>query len=232
MAAAVALSMCAIAAGSMPTRAQSAAFHPAKYRSGDAPAMPPPTVVGGGEVMVELDVTSAGVVRGARALRSTSPYTDALIAAVKTWRFQAAEVEAADPSAAPGAPRWKPVDATVLVGEIVTAPALNNPTLGELPKDVGAESDATPFPFSTSVPLFPPRARDAGLVMMEATIDVTGGVRDSRIVHSNPPFDDAALATLKGWRFRPARVGGASVPVYAYFIFGFRQPTTGVASLR
>src|SRR6476646_2318923 len=63
------------------------AFRPAKYLDGTLPALPPTTVVGGGEVMLEVDVTSAGAVRGVRTLRTTPPYTEAWIAATKTWRF-------------------------------------------------------------------------------------------------------------------------------------------------
>src|SRR4249920_1175426 len=76
-------------------------FHPAKYLDGTLPALPPTTVVGGGEVMLEVDVTSGGAVRGVRTLRTTPPYTDALIAATKTWRFSPAEIEV-DPPPPPG----------------------------------------------------------------------------------------------------------------------------------
>src|SRR4051812_34958902 len=73
------------------------AFHPAKYRGGALPPLPPLTVVGGGEVMLELEVTSMGAVRAARALRTTAPYTDLLIGATKTWQFSPAELEIEPP---------------------------------------------------------------------------------------------------------------------------------------
>jgi hypothetical protein len=60
------------------------AFHPAKFREGALLELPPPTVVSGGEVLLELDVTSAGAVRQARTLRTTPPYTAALIAATRS----------------------------------------------------------------------------------------------------------------------------------------------------
>jgi len=199
------------------------AFHPARYLDGTLPALPPTTVVGGGEVMLEMDVTSAGSVRGVRTLRTTRPYTEALIAATKTWRFAPAEIEV-EPPPPPGQPRFKAVDATVLVSAVFLAPALIGPTLGDLPRDVGSESDSTPFPFSTTPPLFPPRARDAGLVMIETTIDTGGQPTANKILRSSPAFDEAALAALRQWRFRPARVGGSSTPTLAYVIVGFRQP--------
>jgi len=202
------------------------AFRPARYLDGTLPALPPTTVVGGGEVLLEMDVTSAGSVRGVRTLRTTRPYTEALIAATKTWRFAPAEVEV-EPPPPPGQPRFKAVDATVLVSAVFLAPALIGPTLGDLPRDVGSESDSTPFPFATTPPLFPPRARDAGLVMIETTIDTGGQPTANKILRSSPAFDEAALAALRQWRFRPARVGGSSTPTLAYVIVGFRQPALG-----
>jgi len=202
------------------------AFRPARYLDGTLPALPPTTVVGGGEVLLEMDVTSAGSVRGVRTLRTTRPYTEALIAATKTWRFAPAEVEV-EPPPPPGQPRFKAVDATVLVSAVFLAPALIGPTLGDLPRDVASESDSTPFPFSTTPPLFPPRARDAGLVMIETTIDTGGQPTANKILRSSPAFDEAALAALRQWRFRPARVGGSSTPTLAYVIVGFRQPALG-----
>ena len=202
-------------------------FHPAKYRDGALPALPPPTVVGGGEVMIELDVTSGGAVRGAKALRTTPPYTAALIDATKTWRFTPAEVENENPNPAPGEPKWKTVDSTVLVAAVIRAPALIGPTLGDTPRDVGSESDTTPFPFSTTTPLFPPLARDAGIVLIETTIDVRGEPTNSRVLRSSPSFDKAALTAVSQWRFRAARILGSTTPTLAYVIVGFRQPALG-----
>jgi TonB family protein len=199
------------------------AFRPAKYLDGTLPALPPTTVVGGGEVMLEVDVTSAGAVRGVRTLRTTRPYTEALIAATKTWRFSPAEIEV-EPPPPPGQPRFKAMESTVLVTAVFLAPALIGPTLGDLPRDVGNESDSTPFPFSTTPPLFPPRARDAGLVMIETTIDTGGQPTANKILRSSPAFDEAALAALRQWRFRPGRIAGSPTPTLAYVIVGFRQP--------
>jgi TonB family protein len=203
------------------------AFHPAKYRDGALPALPPPTVVGGGEVMLELVVASTGAVRDAKVLRTTPPYTAALIAATKSWQFMPAEVENERPNPLPGEPKFKPVDSTVLVAALIRAPSILGPTLGDTPRDIGSESDTTPFPFSTVMPAFPPRARDAGIVMIETTIDASGLATRSRVVRSSPSFDDAALDALRQWRFRPARILGSATPTLAYVILGFRQPALG-----
>jgi TonB family protein len=216
-----------LVATAVPALLGAPAFHPAKYLDGTLPELPPPTVVGGGEVMLELDVSSAGSVRDARALRTTPPYTAALVAATKSWRFTPAEVENENPNPSPGEPKLKPVNSTVLVAAVIRGPSLLGPTLGDVPKDIGSESDTTPFPFSTVMPLFPPRARDAGIVMIETTIDAGGLATRSRVVRSSPSFDDAALDALRQWRFRPARILGSTTPTLAYVIVGFRQPALG-----
>ncbi len=205
------------------------AFHPAKYRSGALPPLPPLTVVGGGEVMLELDVSSVGSVRAAKVLRTTAPYTDLLIAATKTWQFAPAEIEI-EPAPPAARPRFRAVESTVLVAAVFRAPALVGPTLGDLPRDVGTGADATPFPFSTAPPIFPPRARDAGMVMVETTIDLSGQPTQNRVVVSSTAFDEAALTALRQWRFRPARIAGSPTPTLAYVVVGFRQPVVGSAA--
>jgi TonB family protein len=201
------------------------AFHPAKYLSGSVPPLPPPTVVGGGEVMLELDVTSTGVVRGAKVLRTTPPYGDALVTAAKTWRFTPAEMEKDPPPASPTESKWKPVDSTILLVSIVRPPAFySGPTLGPASKNVGAAGEGTPFPTTTGPASYPPQAHQGGLVLIETTINVDGRPTESRMLRSDPPFDRAALEALGGWRFRAARVAGSTTPVFAYVAFGFREP--------
>lgn len=222
---ALVLLLALILGGARLTLLAAPAFRPAKYQGGSLPPLPPPTVVGGGEVMLELDVTSTGVVRGAKLLRTTPPYGDALVAASKAWRFTPAEVEKDPPPASATESRWKPVDSTVLLVSIVRPPAFfTGPTLGDSPRNVGTGADGTPFPTTTAPANYPPLARQAGLVLIETTINVDGRPTDSRVLKSDPPFDQAALGALRGWRFRAARVTGLTTPVFAYVAFGFREP--------
>jgi periplasmic protein TonB len=52
-----------------------------------------------------------------------------------------------------------------------------------------------------------------GIVILQAVIDRNGVVRQTRIMRSIPMLDDAAEAAVCRWRFAPARVGGAAIPV-------------------
>ncbi len=59
------------------------------------------------------------------------------------------------------------------------------------------------------LPDYPPRARARrieGQVMLEVILDREGRIEDDvRVLRSIPELDDAAIAAVRQWRFRPAR---------------------------
>lgn len=201
---------------------------PARYRGGVLPPIPI-RALGGGEVFLELSVSRDSVITGIKVLRATPPFTDALTTAVHGWQFMPAEQDVEPVLGAPPVsptPR-EPADSTVLVAGLFLPPALNAPTLGEPPRDVAAPSSPeTPFPLSTPVPLYPPRALMGGLVLVEVRVAPGGDVTEAKVVASWPPFDQPALDAALQWKFRPGRVRGLAVPKLAYLVFGFSQPVT------
>ena len=74
-------------------------------------------------------------------------------------------------------------------------------------------------PRRTSPRVAPERSREAdaagvtGVVILEIRIDESGGVADAKVMRSIPMLDDAALATVKQWRYAPTLVEGRAVPV-------------------
>ena len=199
-------------------------YTPARYTSGASPALPA-LVVGGGEAFVEVTVGPSGRVEKVTPLRSTPPFTQALVGAVNGWRFTAA-TEA--PIGADGRPQGaRPAASKVLVAALFRAPALLGPTLGERPADVAPASADVAFPSSTREPPYPPRAARGGVVLIEARVDATGAVTDGRVIGSAPPFDQPALEAARQWRFRPPSVRGRTTSAYVYLIFGFPTPVTG-----
>ena len=65
-------------------------------------------------------------------------------------------------------------------------------------------------------PVYPPAAREAGiegLVVLDATIDPTGVVRDIEVVTSVPELDQAAIDAVEQWRYEPMLVDGVAVPI-------------------
>lgn len=197
---------------------------PARFHAGTVPALLA-MVVGGGQVILEMTVSPAGRVTAVAPLRITPPFTDLVEDAVRGWRFVPAEQIAAP--ARPGEPPSRSaVEAKVLVVAVFRSPALNAPTLGEPPRDVAAASDDVALPLTISAPPFPPSAAGSGVVLLEARVDSSGSVSETRVVHSAPPFEAAAQAALSQWRFRPARVHDVLVPTFVYVLFGFPLPVS------
>jgi TonB family protein len=186
-------------------------FASPRYAGGELPAVSP-MVVAGGQVFLEVLVADDGRVSSIRTLRTTPGFTDAVLAAVRRWRFV--------PASARG-----PVAAPVFVAAMFTPPALDGPTLGQPPRDVASASDRTPLVISSTPAVYPPRATGTGAVLVEVTIAAADVVADVRVVvSSSPAFDAAALAAARSWQFAKARRDGNVVATRAYLLFGFQQP--------
>jgi len=196
-------------------------FEPARFESGNFFIQPPMTA-GGGEVLLELDVSASGAVGGVTVLRATPPFTDLLQQAAGGWRFAPAREVQEDPDVSVA------VDSKVLVVGFFRPPTLYNaPARGEVPKDVAPPSAETPFPTSMVAPIYPPTAyfHMSQTVGVEVEIGVKGEVTSSKVVRPAETEDlsTAALEASKEWRFRPARRNGKAVPAVVYIVFGFRE---------
>ncbi len=66
-------------------------------------------------------------------------------------------------------------------------------------------------------PEYPKAALDAGIdgmVLVQALVGADGRVKDTKIVKSIPALDEAALACVRQWVFKPARAKGKPVAVW------------------
>lgn len=209
-----------VTAGAVAALAAADGPTPARYHDGMLPKVPI-EALGGGQVFVELAVSDSGAVDQVTPLRTTPPFAEPMIEAVREWRFVPAE-EVADPDTG-----RRPVRSTVLVAGVFRAPVLvNAPVAGEPPTDVAAASDGTPFPLTPVVPPFPSRALAGGIVLVEVQVSPAGAVTDAQLLRSAPPFDGPALDAARRWTFRPARLRGRPTATLAYILFGFREAVT------
>jgi len=218
----------AIALALLVLTAQEPDYSPARLRSGKVPAIPV-TAVAGGEVLLDLDVSAEGAVMRATPLRSTPPFTELVVNAVRDWQFFPARA-VVDVDRTPGSKATSrvAVQSHVLVAAVFRPPALRAPTLGEPPKDVSSGLDALPFPVAMIPPLFPPTAASNGVVLLEVHVSANGSVDSAGVINSAPPFDDSAVKAVRQWHFRPAQLQGAAVATYVYVILGFRVPVSGM----
>src|SRR5262245_17763351 len=73
-----------------------------------------------------------------------------------------------------------------------------------------------PEKIADKAPVYPPiatAARVQGIVILEATIDESGQVVDVKVLRSVQMLDAAAIDAVKQWRYSPALLNGAPIPV-------------------
>jgi protein TonB len=83
--------------------------------------------------------------------------------------------------------------------------------------DISPKFDDAPVPLKTPPPKYPAQLRAdqiSGVVSIVVVIDEKGAVMAAEVSKSsNPGFNDAALDAVRGWKFKPAKLGGKEVKV-------------------
>ena len=100
-----------------------------------------------------------------------------------------------------------------IVGGFQNAPPPPPPAPVE-PVRVGGEISA-PRLVHRVEPEYPPIAVSAlieGMVILEATVDKTGAVRDARVLRSHGVLDEAAVRAVEQWRYEPLLLNGTPTP--------------------
>ncbi len=99
-------------------------------------------------------------------------------------------------------------------GEIVVQP----PSEDELPRfGEYVYVEELPEAITKVQPLYPDLAREAGVdgqVMVQALVGKDGRVKDTKVVKSIPMLDEAAIAAVKQWVFKPALSNNKPVAVW------------------
>ena len=73
-----------------------------------------------------------------------------------------------------------------------------------------------PAKIADAAPVLPEAARQAGIrgvVILEITIGTDGAIKDAKVLRSIPLLDQAALDTVRQWRYEPTLLSGTPVPV-------------------
>jgi len=105
-------------------------------------------------------------------------------------------------------------------------PAPEPPPAPRTPVRVGGQI-AMPTLVTRVEPLYPPLAVKAhveGTVILEATVDETGIVRNVRVLRSIPLLDKAAIAAVEEWRYTPVTLNGRPVPFILTVVLSFSMP--------
>lgn len=78
-------------------------------------------------------------------------------------------------------------------------------------------------------PVYPEKARQAfveGIVILEATTDITGRVQDCKILRSIPLLDKAAIDAVRQWVYEPVIINNKPIPVTFTVTVRFALVTT------
>jgi protein TonB len=108
-----------------------------------------------------------------------------------------------------------PGGAVIDGGGVLPAPPVAPPPAPPKTVRVGGYISA-PQKVHDVAPEYPPMARAAGItgvVIIEAVIAEDGSVRDARVLRSAPLLDQAALAAVRQWVYRPTLLNGVPVSV-------------------
>lgn len=200
--------------------AQTRPYSPPRLMRVELPPEPAPTVIGGGEVMIEFIVDERGTVTRPVIVRGTPPYTEMILKAISGWQFEPAR--AVDERGTE-----RPVQAPITVSALYRPPTLlNGPTIGEAPKEFSRVSGDVAYPLMLQTPTFPPQALFGSVLLYEVVLNEAGILVEARGVASTSGFETAARDSLAKTRFRGATYRARPVPSVTYVLFGFRQPTT------
>lgn len=192
-------------------------FTPATKVYSPAPDYPEPArlAMEKGTVVLAADVNEAGAVTATRVLRSVSPDLDAAAStALQSWLFKPATRDGepvADVYRTAITYRLEPPAKSPEEPDVAQAKETSGPTL-------------RPVRLYTPPPSYPQPewvAGHAGKVRVRATVGLEGYVTGTEIIEGvSPGLDNAVLAAVGKWRFRPALRGGQ--PVIADEILTFR----------
>ena len=80
-------------------------------------------------------------------------------------------------------------------------------------------------------PIYPSLAQQAqiqGLVIIEATVDETGRVRETKVLRSVKFLDEAAITAVRQWQYSPLLLNGEAMPFVLTVTVSFRVDATSV----
>jgi TonB family protein len=155
-----------------------------------------------GTVVLAGTIDTRGAISDARVIRGVSPALDrAALEAFRTWQFE------------PATEKGQPVEFKYSVGIQFT---LDRPRADE-PLPYGGDF-TPPARQASPMPSYPQAAWVAGVrgdVKLQLVIDEKGRVTDIQVLEGLPHgLTEAAVAAVKGWRFKAAQKAGKPVAVY------------------
>ena len=163
-----------------------------------------------GQAVIAFTVTEDGSVKDASRVSGDQRLVDAALSAVTQWKYQ------------PAMRDGKPIEVRKQIALTFSfrtlwerknpAPAHGGPTVRVRVSQAIAEA----FLKNKEVPQYPKVARDAniqGTVVLHAIIDYDGNMRSLGLVSGPRELVEAAVDSVKNWRYKPYMLNGQPVQV-------------------
>jgi periplasmic protein TonB len=107
------------------------------------------------------------------------------------------------------------------VGDLVVAPPQGPARKDPIPVGGNIRPPARVHYVEPVYPRFALAGGVQGTVILQATIDEQGSVREVKVLRSVPLLDDAAVRAVSQWKFTPTLLNGTPVPVVMTVTVGF-----------
>jgi TonB family protein len=181
-------------------------------------------IVSDGLFVIDIGLSDDGGIRRVESLRNPGSMLGAAKTSVRNWKFQ--------PASEDNKPR-----ASRLTVAFVYRPA-NYPTFGAVPpkdfmpvipptqSDDGGEDYIPVGILSFAYPDYPVNSVVWGSVLLQATVDSSGDVKNVNVLHGMANFNSFAQGALKIWRFRAATLRGRPVTSKIVVAFIFQPPAS------
>jgi TonB family protein len=155
-----------------------------------------------GTVILEATADIKGKVQGVKVLRGVDGLNQAAMDAVKQWTYEPMIIDS----------KPMPVVFTVTVRFRLKDKGPQKGTEGVAASDAkGAGEGQEPKILKKVDPVYPEEARKQGLdgdVIIEATVDEAGKVKEAKVLRGVDGLNQAALDAVKQWAYEPMMIDG------------------------
>jgi outer membrane biosynthesis protein TonB len=172
--------------------------------------MPPLNSPYVGLVVLGAEPDAQGDVQNLSVLAGTDPFLEASLAAVKQWKFSAAD--------------RSQKRAAVSITLLYRARQVYSPVGAVEFPEWPLQDERPPLPRVVLDPEYPVRSIAEGVVILQLEISAAGIIERMDTVRDVPSLTEAARRTVENWTFSPALTGGKPAAGTAIVVISFLRP--------
>jgi TonB family protein len=144
---------------------------------------------------------------------------------IAVGRLAAPIAKVARPSVSSEAPPELAAPSNLVDTNLLAAPRSNEPALPAAPSIAPGGQLKQPRLIYSPPASYPPAAqlhRVQGLVVIDAVVDTNGKVASMNVVSGPKELQDAAMRSVRNWKYQPAQLNGQPIPVHTQVTVNFQ----------